>query len=79
MYKALEQDLKNYRFYSVVILITIKKQKPHWLFILLNDFEEGLITDTKYSKLKEKNKIFVMLFIRKMKSILLLSNFAPFS
>ncbi|GEM_PF-4416848 len=29
MYKALEQDLKNYRFYSVVILITIKKQKPH--------------------------------------------------
>ena len=29
--------------------------------------EEGLITDSKYSKLQEKNKIFVMLFIRKMK------------
>ena len=29
MYKAVEQYLKNYRFYSVVILVTIKKQKPH--------------------------------------------------
>lgn len=29
MYKALEQDLKNYRFYSVVISAVIKRQKPH--------------------------------------------------
>ena len=67
IYKAVEQDLKNYRVLQRGYLGYHKKTKTPLIFILLNDFEEGLITDAKYSKLKEKNKIFVMLFIRKMK------------